>query len=365
MDWSINTLIIYLWRLPCALVEAHPEAIYSYSLLLFRVKIRVWWIVTFHHIVKMGQNIYVIRVIRHKTNLDSTSQRFCFTWTLLNHGHNCCLVCRMQELRVNFILVVVKNLNLLMPWSSPLCICAWRKWMKVGQTWRLLCIGENASISKLLRWNRQNHGTKQASDIFSLFFILFRSHFWKNQEFIRFSLQFSDVLYFLIGPGDCDVPFDEPRFGLCPFFGIFPYHSLSFSLLGLFYVHCITYHLSILHLDRSFSLWWKQESSSFSCRRVCNRKFSSKKCVEYERSLINSSSEDLLNKISSSKQLPSLLARPQEASTKSQFCLEDVLKRQHAAVIVFADELSMYWYIIRPHISLYCLYNYDYYVWAS
>lgn len=142
-----------------------------------------------------------------------------------------------------------EKLNLLMPSSSPLCICAWRKWMKVGQTWRLLCIGENASISKLLRWNRQNHGTKQASDIFSLFFILFRSHFWKNQEFIRFSLQFSDVLYFLIGPGDCDVPFDEPRFGLCPFFGIF-----SISLLVLFSsgaLLCSLHHISSLN----FASW--------------------------------------------------------------------------------------------------------------
>ncbi len=55
------------------------------------------------------------------------------------------------------------------------------------------------------------------------------------------------------------------------------------------------------------------------------------------------SSEDLLNKISTSK-LPSLLARPQEVSTKPQFCLEDVLKRQHAALF-FADGLSVSWYM--------------------
>ena len=365
MDWSINTLIIYLSRLPCALVEAHPAAIYSYSLLLFRVRIRVWWIVTFHQIVKMGQNIHVMRVIRHKTNLESASQRFCFTSTLLNHGHNCCLVCRMQELRVNFILVVVQSWIF---WSF-VHLCMEKVDENGTNLKRLLCIGENASISKiskLLRWNRQNHGTKQASDIFFHCFS-FRSGvtFEKTKNSFNFPCNSPMFSIFWLIQVTAMFPSMNLGLGCVPFFAFFPYHSLSFSLLGLFYVHCITYYLSILHLDRSFSLWWKQESSSFSCRRVSNRKFSSKTCVEYERSLINSSSEDLLNKISSSKQLPSLLARPQEASTKSQFCLEDVLKRQHAALIFFADGLSMYWYIIRPHISYMLVYDYDYYVWAS
>lgn len=190
------------------------------------------------------------------------------------------------------------------------------------------------------------------------FIVTFRPKFTLNKTKNSFDFPCNSPMFCIFWLIQVTAMFPSMNLGLgcVPFFVFFPYHSLSFSLLGLFYVHCITYYISILHLDRSFSLWWKQESSSFSCRRVCNRKFSSKKCVAYERSLINSSSEDLLNKISSSKQLPSLLARPQEASTKSQFCLEDVLKRQHAAVILFADGLSMYWYIIRPHIS-YISYN--------
>ncbi len=89
---------------------------------------------SFHNRVKLGQNIYVTR---HRTSLEPASQRFCFTWTLLNHGHNCCLVCRMQELRVNCIFLVVKSW---ICWCSGVLLCAFVHGESGTNLKRLLCI---------------------------------------------------------------------------------------------------------------------------------------------------------------------------------------------------------------------------------